>query len=110
MADQPESRIESDSMGELAVPADRYWGAQTARSLMNFKIGGEKMPPVLVQALGIEKLAAARTNMALGVLDKKLGAALGSEFLDAYVKLKTDDWNSYARHLTEWEREHTLDC
>jgi len=76
MADQPETRIESDSMGELAVPADRYWGAQTQRSLMNFKIGGERMPPVLIQALGIEKLAAARTNMAFGVLDNKLGAAI----------------------------------
>ncbi len=76
MTDRPETRTESDSMGELAVPADRYWGAQTQRSLMNFKIGGEKMPPVLVKALGVEKLAAARTNMALGALDKKLGAAI----------------------------------
>src|SRR3546814_11196592 len=66
------TRIESDSMGEIAVPADRYWGAQTQRSLLNFKIGGEKMPPALVKALGIQKLAAARTNKALGVLDAKL--------------------------------------
>ncbi len=66
-------RIESDSMGNLKVPADRYWGAQTQRSLQNFRIGGEKMPPALVTALGIQKLAAARCNMALGALDKKLG-------------------------------------
>ncbi len=42
--------------------------------------------------------------------DTKLGAALGQDFVDAYAKLKTDDWNAYSRHLTEWEREHTLDC
>ncbi|HIC79955.1 MAG TPA: class II fumarate hydratase [Kiloniellaceae bacterium] len=71
-----ETRTESDSMGEIAVPADRYWGAQTQRSLTNFKIGGEKMPPALVQALGIQKLAAARTNQALGVLDGTLAAAI----------------------------------
>jgi fumarate hydratase class II len=71
-----ETRSESDSMGEIAVPAERYWGAQTQRSLQNFKIGGEIMPAALVRALGIQKLAAARTNMALGVLDKTLGQAI----------------------------------
>ncbi len=70
------TRIESDSMGEISVPADRYWGAQTQRSLQNFKIGGEKMPPAMVKALGIQKLAAARTNMDLGLLDRELGAAI----------------------------------
>jgi fumarate hydratase class II len=69
-------RIESDSMGEIAVPADRYWGAQTQRSLENFRIGGERMPGVLVRALGLEKLAAARVNMVLGMLDPKLGEAV----------------------------------
>ena len=48
-------RIESDSMGKVEVPADRYWGAQTQRSLQNFKIGGERMPPALIRALGIQK-------------------------------------------------------
>ena len=70
------TRIETDSMGEIAVPADRYWGAQTQRSLTNFKIGGERMPPALVKALGTQKLAAARTNKALGVLDAKLAEAI----------------------------------
>ena len=69
-------RIESDSMGKVEVPADRYWGAQTQRSLQNFKIGGERMPPALVRALGIQKQASARANMALGTLDAKLGAAI----------------------------------
>ncbi|WP_085901269.1 class II fumarate hydratase [Kiloniella majae] len=73
MSDQGKIRIETDSMGEIEVAADRYWGAQTQRSLQNFKIGGEKMPPALIKALGTQKLAAARTNIELGVLDKKLG-------------------------------------
>ncbi len=76
MSDPAETRIESDSMGELAVPADRYWGAQTQRSLQNFKIGGETLPPALIRALGIEKLAAARTNLGLGVLDQEPGKVI----------------------------------
>ena len=76
MTEQALTRIESDSMGEVAVPADRYWGAQTQRSLQNFKIGGEVMPPALIKALGIQKLAAARTNMKLGVLDPKRGEVI----------------------------------
>ena len=77
MNDQPNTRLESDSMGEIAVPADRYWGAQTQRSLQNFRIGGERMPVPLTRALGLVKQAAAETNMKLGVLDKKLGEAIG---------------------------------
>jgi len=74
MNDQPTAtRLESDSMGEIAVPADRYWGAQTQRSLQNFRIGGERMPVPLTRALGLVKQAAAETNMKLGVLDRKLG-------------------------------------
>ncbi len=69
-------RAETDSFGELQVPADKYWGAQTQRSLMNFKIGGETMPAPLVRALGVLKLAAAKTNMKLGVLDKEIGNAM----------------------------------
>ena len=76
MNKKPETRAESDSMGTIQVPAERYWGAQTQRSLQNFRIGGERMPAALVQALGVQKLAACRTNMALGVLDKKLGRAI----------------------------------
>lgn len=69
-------RIETDSLGEVAVPAHVHWGAQTQRSIVNFPIGGEKMPPALVRALGIQKLAAARANMKLGVLDATLGEAI----------------------------------
>ncbi|NVK20369.1 MAG: class II fumarate hydratase [Methylocystaceae bacterium] len=69
-------RLESDSFGELEVPQDMYYGAQTARSLMNFPIGGETMPPPLVHALGVIKQAAARVNRAQGKLDTKLAAAI----------------------------------
>lgn len=69
-------RIESDSMGDVCVPADRYWGAQTQRSLQNFRIGGERMPPALITALGIQKLAAAKTNMELGLLPAELGQVI----------------------------------
>jgi fumarate hydratase class II len=70
------TRSESDSFGPIDVPADHYWGAQTQRSLQNFDIGEEKMPAALVHALGLQKLSAALTNMALGILDKKLGDAI----------------------------------
>ena len=69
-------RIETDSLGEVAVPTHVHWGAQTQRSIINFPIGGEKMPPALIRALGVQKLAAARANMKLGVLDPALGEAI----------------------------------
>jgi fumarate hydratase class II len=65
------TRIERDTMGEVEVPTDRYWGAQTGRSLMNFKIGSERMPRELIRALGILKKAAALTNAALGTLPQE---------------------------------------
>ncbi len=91
-----ETRMESDSMGEIAVPADRYWGAQTQRSLKNFKIGGETMPPQLIKAFGVLKLAAARSNMALGELDEKLGAAIcqAAEEVVEGRHLITSPWSS----------------
>ncbi len=62
-------RIESDTMGTIEVPADRYWGAQTERSLHHFAISHETMPPALIRAFGILKLASARVNHDLGKLD-----------------------------------------
>ena len=64
-----EYRVERDSMGEMKVPADMYWGAQTQRSYENFRIGSEKMPPELIRALGMLKKAAAMANYNLGKLD-----------------------------------------
>lgn len=68
-----EYRIETDTMGEVKVPTGKYYGAQTARSLMNFKIGGERFPAEMIRALGIVKKAAALVNNELGTLpdDKK---------------------------------------
>jgi len=78
-------RIERDTMGEVAVPADRYWGAQTQRSLTNFPIGSERMPRELIRALGILKRAAAVTNAELGALDSdkaELIARVADEVID----------------------------
>ncbi len=61
-------RTERDSMGEIQVPADRYWGAQTQRSLEHFKIGGDRFPREMIRALGILKKSAALANRALGLL------------------------------------------
>ncbi|MBT5832233.1 MAG: class II fumarate hydratase, partial [Candidatus Latescibacteria bacterium] len=61
-------RVESDSMGDIQVPSDRYYGAQTARSLIHFDIGNDTMPRELIRALGILKKAAALVNQDLGKL------------------------------------------
>jgi fumarate hydratase class II len=76
VASQDPSRRETDSFGPIDVPADRYWGAQTQRSLQNFKIGGQTMPIAIVHALATVKRAAAETNVALGLLPAALGAAI----------------------------------
>ncbi len=70
-------RMERDTMGEMAVPADRYYGCQTARSLVNFRIGGERMPRELIRALGVVKKASARVNHGLGLLPLPLCEAIG---------------------------------
>ncbi|HET9753085.1 MAG TPA: class II fumarate hydratase, partial [Myxococcales bacterium] len=69
-------RIEKDTFGPVEVPADRLWGAQTQRSLTNFKISTEKMPPALIKALAQVKRAAAQVNLDLKVLDAKKGKAI----------------------------------
>ena len=85
-------RKESDSIGEIDVPADRYWGAQTQRSIQNFKIGGEKMPKPLVRALGIQKKASAQSNLELGVLDQKLADAIIQAADEVIDGLRTDEF------------------
>lgn len=65
-----ELRIEKDSLGEVPVPSDRYYGAQTQRSLENFKIGHERFPRAVIRSLGIIKKAAAQVNHGLGLLDE----------------------------------------
>ncbi|MFO7770620.1 MAG: class II fumarate hydratase, partial [Roseovarius gahaiensis] len=70
------TRTETDSFGPLDVPADKYWGAQTQRSIMNFPIGWEKQPVAIVHALGVIKKACAQANKANGDLDPKLADAI----------------------------------
>ena len=70
------TRTESDSFGPLDVPADKYWGAQTQRSLMNFPIGWERQPVAIVRALGVIKHACAEANKASGKLDAKIADAI----------------------------------
>ena len=70
------TRTESDSLGNVEVPANRYWGAQTQRSLTNFKIGDELMPDALVRAFGLQKKAAALANQSLGELPNELANAI----------------------------------
>ncbi|MEM7620046.1 MAG: class II fumarate hydratase [Pseudomonadota bacterium] len=75
-------RTETDSFGPLDVPADKYWGAQTQRSLGNFKIGTETMPLPLIRALGIVKKSAALTNISLGDLEPSVGEAIAQAAQD----------------------------
>ena len=72
-----EYRIEKDTMGEVKVPAEKYWGAQTERSRNNFKIGGQQMPQEVVYGFAYLKKAAALTNQELGVLDKEKAGLIG---------------------------------
>jgi len=71
------TRAETDSFGPIDVASDRYWGAQTQRSLQNFRIGGERMPDALIRAFGVLKKAAAEANMELGAMDANLAGAIG---------------------------------
>jgi fumarate hydratase class II len=83
-------RMETDSMGEIKVPKDRYYGAQTARSLHHFRIGGERMPRELIRAMGILKKAAAQVNMELGLLPKEKGELIvkaADEVIDGKLDL-----------------------
>jgi len=84
------TRIESDSMGKIEVPVDRYWGAQTARSLIHFDIGTDTMPPELIRAFGILKKAAALVNLDLGKLSPEK-AKLIAQAADEVIAGKLND-------------------
>ncbi len=86
----PATRTETDTFGPVEVPADRYWGAQTQRSLQNFRIGGERMPVPLVRALGLVKQAAALVNRDLGELDPRLADAIAAAAAEV-VEGRLDD-------------------
>ena len=86
----PEMRVESDSMGEIQVPSDRYYGAQTQRSIIHFNIGNDVMPREMIRALGILKKAAALVNQDLGKLSPDK-AALIAQASDEVIAGKLDD-------------------
>src|SRR3954454_5806540 len=86
----PSTRIETDTFGPIDVPADKLWGAQTQRSLQNFRIGTDRMPLPLVHALAIVKQAAALVNKDLGKLEPRLAEAIASAAADV-VQGKYDD-------------------
>ena len=69
-------RLERDSMGEVKVPANAYYGAQTQRAVENFPVSGIRFPRDFIQALGMIKLCAARVNLDLGLLDRKIAGAI----------------------------------
>ncbi|MCC7264073.1 MAG: class II fumarate hydratase [Candidatus Latescibacteria bacterium] len=84
------TRTESDSMGKIEVPTDRYYGAQTQRSLENFRIGGDRFTREMIRALGIVKKASAQVNVELGLLDSKLADLIVSA-ADEVIAGKWDD-------------------
>ena len=84
------TRTESDSMGAIEVPADRYYGAQTARSLIHFDIGRDTMPPELIRAFGILKKAAALVNQDLGKLSAEKSELI-TQAADEVIAGKLDD-------------------
>jgi fumarate hydratase class II len=87
---QTDIRIETDTFGPIEVPADRYWGAQTQRSLENFRIGTERMPQPLIHALGVVKRAAAEVNRDLGSLDARRARAI-AQAAQEVIDGKLDD-------------------
>ena len=86
----PDTRIERDTMGEIAVPADRLWGAQTQRSSENFRIGEERMPLPVIRGLAVVKRAAARVNGQLGLLAPELAEAIEAA-ADEVIAGRLDD-------------------
>ncbi len=86
-----DTRTEHDSFGPIEVPADKLWGAQTERSHRNFRIGGERMPPSLIHALGLQKQASAQANRKLGVLDSTLAGAIAH----AAAEVASGQWDDH---------------
>jgi fumarate hydratase class II len=74
----PATRIETDSLGPIEVPADRYWGAQTERSRQNFRIGTERMPKPMIRAFALVKKTAALTNLELGLIEERFARAIAA--------------------------------
>ena len=86
------TRTEHDTMGDIDVPAERLWGAQTQRSLQNFAISGERMPRELIRALAQVKRASASVNLGLGLLDEKKAQAIVAAADEVIAGLHPDDF------------------
>ncbi|KAB1078893.1 class II fumarate hydratase [Methylobacterium soli] len=86
------TRTESDTFGPIEVPAHRYWGAQTQRSIQNFKIGTERMPAPLVHALGLVKQAAALVNKDLGALEPRIADAIAASAAEVVAGRYDDEF------------------
>ncbi len=84
------TRLETDTMGRIEVPADRYWGAQTQRSLQHFRIGGDRFPREIIRAFGILKKACAEVNHDLGLLPEDKARAI-LRAADEVIEGKLDD-------------------
>src|SRR4051794_21561385 len=82
MSPSPSTRTETDTFGPIEVPAERLWGAQTQRSLQNFRIGTERMPLPLIHALALVKQASALVNRDLGQLEPRLADAIAAAAAD----------------------------
>ena len=85
-----QTRIEHDTMGEVAVPSEALWGAQTQRSLQNFKIGNERLPRPMIRAMGLVKKAAALTNAELNQIPQELSRYI----VDAADEVISGKWDS----------------
>ena len=85
------TRVEHDSMGELQVPADALWGAQTQRAVQNFPISGRPMPRGFIRALGLVKAAAAEVNAGLGLLPKNVAGAVRA----AALEVAAGNWDAH---------------
>src|SRR5215468_1959764 len=93
------TRTESDSMGKIEVPADRYYGAQTARSLIHFAIGKDTMPPELIRAFGILKKAAALVNRDLGKLSEEKANLISQAADEVIMSQSSNDTFPAAMHI-----------
>ena len=113
------TRIESDSMGQIEVPANVYWGAQTQRSLHHFDIGRDTMPPELIRAFGILKKACALVNQDLGKLpaekaklivqaaDEVIAGKLNDQFPSAHLADRKRHANQHERQRGHLEPRHS---
>ena len=102
-------RIEKDTMGDIEVPADRLWGAQTQRSLQNFRIGSERMRRPMIRAMGLVKQAAARVNSELGGIPTDVAKAIDGA-ADEVIRGDLDDHFPLVVYQTGSGTQSNMNC